>query len=280
MTLNPFGMTLTEITGSLMILLMGLMPEIYDPEIQNGKVHVLSVGSFHMTCTSDANTTPFNAKDPKRIEEIKALVEKLIAFQPTIIVVEFPYDEQHLLDEDFNQFLSATRKSKPCDGEIIYVGYEAAKRAGLKKIYGIDSRLDYDYKKITDLARELKSETYLNFNKADLLIFKPMKKEFVNSHTVTELFAFMNQKAVLDELYNINAAIFTYVNTANGYEGADVAADFYKRNLRIFANLNKIPKTPQDRILMLMGAGHSPFLNEFITKSPVYKLEDVSAYLQ
>ena len=63
--------------------------------------------------------------------------------------------------------------------------------------------------------------------------------------------------------HNLNADILTYISTKNNFEGADEASKFYRRNLRIFSNINQIPVCNDDRILIIMGATHTAFLKEF-----------------
>lgn len=247
--------------------------------VQQKQIPVLSVGTFHMTCTSDKYTTPYNAKDPKRVKEISELVDKLAAFKPTIIALEHPFEDQKTLDEEFQNFLQNKRTSQSCDGERELIGFELAKRLRLAKVFGIDARLNYDYEKIMALARETGNKTYQEFQNSQLTVFKSTDKKFVDTHTTLDLIKLTNQKDVLNEVYLLNAGIFTYVNTPNSYEGADVAADFYKRNLRIFANLNKIEKKETDRILILCGAGHTVFINDLIERSPIYELYDLESVL-
>ena len=68
-----------------------------------------------------------------------------------------------------------------------------------------------------------------------------------------------NTEECLDFLINVNADLLTYVGTEHGYEGADEAAKYYHRNLRIFSNLNRMPVTKEDRIFILYGGSHTAF---------------------
>ena len=44
-------------------------------------------------------------------------------------------------------------------------------------------------------------------------------------------------------------------------------ANWYKRNLRIFANINRITEPGRDRVLVIIGAGHLKLLKEFAAHS-------------
>ena len=65
-----------------------------------------------------------------------------------------------------------------------------------------------------------------------------------------------------------------------GFEGADEAAKYYQRNLRIYSNLNRIPMTNEDRVFILSGGSHTAFLNEFMKRSPKYEVVNTMDYLK
>lgn len=63
------------------------------------------------------------------------------------------------------------------------------------------------------------------------------------------------------------------------YQGVDWVTHWYNRNLRIFANLQRITESPEERILLVIGGGHVPVLRQCVQASPEYELVEVSAYL-
>lgn len=52
----------------------------------------------------------------------------------------------------------------------------------------------------------------------------------------------------------------------------------YDRNLRIFRNLQRLTSSPEERILLVIGAGHLPILQFVASTSPEYELMDVRDY--
>ncbi len=101
-----------------------------------------------------------------------------------------------------------------------------------------------------------------------------------SSASTKQLYRFTNTPEYISFLKHANADLLTYVNTEDNFEGADVAADFYKRNLRIFANINRLDIQPDDRVLILNGATHIAFFHEFMKMSPVYNVVDAQEYLR
>ena len=77
----------------------------------------------------------------------------------------------------------------------------------------------------------------------------------------------------------INADILTHAGTKDAFEGADEAALFYKRNLRMYSNLNRIHLDKEDRVFILMGAAHTAFFRDFISRSPKYTMVNTFDFL-
>ena len=48
----------------------------------------------------------------------------------------------------------------------------------------------------------------------------------------------------------------------------------------MFANLNNIPITKDDRIFILMGASHTAFFTDFLRRSPKFKQVNTLDYLK
>ena len=69
------------------------------------------------------------------------------------------------------------------------------------------------------------------------------------------------------------------VGVGSEYPGVDVMTAWYNRNLRIFANLQRITEPPGERLLIIYGAGHVPILRHCAEASPEYDLVEVSDYL-
>jgi hypothetical protein len=62
--------------------------------------------------------------------------------------------------------------------------------------------------------------------------------------------------------------------------GAAWVGTWYARNLRIFANLTRLTASPQDRILVIYGAGHAYLLRQFAIESNAFRLVDVDQVLK
>ncbi len=61
--------------------------------------------------------------------------------------------------------------------------------------------------------------------------------------------------------------------------GATWVGNWYARNLKIFANLVRIADKPDDRVVVIYGAGHAPLLDEFARQSRGFDVVDTLDYL-
>lgn len=64
------------------------------------------------------------------------------------------------------------------------------------------------------------------------------------------------------------------------YPGVDATTAWYNRNLRIFANLQRITEQSDERILLVIGAGHVPILRHAVLAHPSYELIEVRERLE
>lgn len=98
-------------------------------------------------------------------------------------------------------------------------------------------------------------------------------------HPLREHFLLMNHPKMLEASHGV----YLQRDIALGRDGEYPAADgfvsqWYNRNLRIFANLHRIVEN-DDRILVVIGAGHVPILRHLIQNAHEFQLIEVADYL-
>jgi hypothetical protein len=90
----------------------------------------------------------------------------------------------------------------------------------------------------------------------------------------------MNNSIYLDWMIAENADMLTHAGTDGNFEGADEAAKYYQRNLRMYTEMNRLDIKPTDRVFILMGASHTAFFRDFISRSPKYEMVNTFDYLK
>ncbi len=241
-------------------------------------IEVMNFGTFHMGYTPDASKVEFDENDKKNKAEIHKIAVLLQEFKPTVIIVETPPSYNPTLQKAYKSYLQNPEKEIKDPNEVELLAFELGRLTNVSRIYGIDSKMGYNYGIGYELAsKKVTDKTYENY--ISLVTAEESKLDFDNLKLLEQL-KITNHPQYLDFLININADMLTYVSTNGKYEGADEAAKFYQRNLRMYSNLNQIELKPTDRVFILMGAAHTAFFNDFIKRSPKYALVDPLIYLK
>ena len=246
------------------------------------KIKVLNVATFHFGYTSDANKVDFDEEDRKTQEEIRALSKMLAEFKPTIICIENHPQYDAEINRVYQEYLNDPSQLNTNYGERSMVAFDVARLNNVSQLYGIDSYMDYNYLIGEQIVNTIDSATYRDYMNnpfKDSPELAELDKNFDNLPLLEKL-RFYNHPKVLDFNININADNLLYVGTEDGFEGADEAAKFYQRNLRIYSNLNRIPMTKDDRVFILMGAAHASFLRELLERSPKFEMVNTLDYLK
>ncbi len=293
---RPLGVSLEgALRGALLAVLFGpsvgtaVRPldaqELFGPlppahcEADDGRAAVLMVGSYHM---SNPGMDQFNleADDvlaPKRQAEIRALVDGLTAFQPTKVAVEAPWADSATYAR-WEEYVAGARELRNSEEEQI--GFRLAHLSGHETIYPIDVRLPMDDEALGPLiaGNPAFMEKMGELEGMGQAAMRTMA-EWLAEGTIGEMLYNMNTTESIEWAHVPYVGFFVPIVDGDVYGGADMVADWYKRNLRIFANLSRISE-PGDRIFIIYGQGHIKILRDLVVESPDFCLVDPLPYLK
>ena len=212
----------------------------------------------------------------KNLEQIRSVCRKLARFKPTVICVEIEPKQQRLVEKEYETYLKDPSLATRFEGEVQLLGFEIGRLANTKRIVPIDHKMDYDYK-LGEFAKRIAADEYTLIQSG----LEARVKEFVAPVTsLQQTLLKYNTQESYDFFINYNADKLVYANSKNGFEGADEAAKYYHRNLRMFANINKISLDGSDRVLIISGASHAAYFNMFMKRSPRYRLVQLETFLK
>lgn len=60
------------------------------------------------------------------------------------------------------------------------------------------------------------------------------------------------------------------------WAGADLVSDWFRRNMRIHANVVRLVSSPDERVLVIYGAGHLGWLRHAVSSDPTLKLRTLA----
>ena len=257
-------------------------------EQKQDKIKVLNFGTFHFGYTPDANKTEFNEHSEEAQKEVREISKMLAQFKPTIICIENLPKFNNEINKAYQEFLENPITLNTNYGESSMIGFDVGRLSNVKKIYGIDNHMGYNYsvgdfiENSPDLENSIDVETYLQLTNEPFKGYPEIAKREAKYEELSliEKLKLCNEPTHLDYSINTNADKLLYVGIDHGFEGADAAAVFYHRNMKIYSNLNRIPMTKNDRVFIIMGTAHTAFLREFMRRSPKFEMVNTLDYLK
>lgn len=245
---------------------------------------ILLLGTYHMDNPGqDAiNIRADDVLGEKRQREIEELVERLARFRPTKVAVEAPYRSTGWPDR-YQKFLSGEHKLGR--NEIEQVGFRLAKRLGHTTLYPIDfpmwmngllpSEIEQPKAKPTPTP-----EARAAAPKRDLPPHLARTEELMRTATVAEILRHLNSEAYTRADHAGYMEMLLPDEGVAIYGRTDLVTNWYKRNLRMFANLNRVTQFPDDRVLLIVGSGHLKILSDLALDSPQFCLVEAETYLK
>ena len=245
------------------------------------KARLMMLGTFHFKDSGLDKYKPEHAVDvlsPERQREVEALVDALARFQPTRIAVEQKAHKQAALDASYQEYVAG--RAELTANEIQQVGFRLAKKLGHAKAYAVDVDPNPLFFPLFEKVDEKQLETL------DAQWQQRFKQLYAHDDALKTRQSLVEHLRYLNSPERVRHGHGSYsiglfkVDGEDGYLGADLRAAWYDRNLRIFRNLQRLTSSPEERILLVIGAGHLPILHFVGNTSPEYELVDVRDYLR
>jgi hypothetical protein len=235
------------------------------------KAHVMVLGVFHMDNPGHDifNLQVDDVLTPKRQKDIAETIAILKKFRPTKIAIEASVESKKV-PQEYRDYLDG--KHTLTRNEVDQLGYRLAKELGHDRVYPIDIGGEFPFDAVQEFAKTNGKQKELDEWMA--AIPKQLEKEsaILKNGTITDLLEFMNreEQVRVDQEYYMDFAQFA---GGGKYPGPDLLAEWYRRNARIFANVRSFIQSPDERVLVIYGAGHLYWLQRNVLDSRDLKLD-------
>lgn len=241
------------------------------------KPQIMVVGAYHFVSKQNVHTIPVD--DPlslKRQAEIEDLVEHLLRFHPTKIVLEQTSGTSRI-EGHYKKYLAGAWQLEA--SENYQIGFRLAKRLGHRRIYLINAHTPFEYERVVKFAS--------SHGEGSILAEKERLDEEATARatqisqegSVLQMYRFLNSEESIRQ-NNASYMFLARIGDDRDFVGADLVASWHLRNLQHFAKLTRVIDSGDDRILVLYGQGHAFLFREFIRESPDLRLVDAEEFLK
>jgi len=242
----------------------------------DARSEILVLGTYHMSNPGRDiyNMQADDIRSPKRQQEIAQLIDVLKKFRPTKIAIEADAENQRIARE-YSEYVAG--KYTLSSNEVDQIGYRLAKELGHHAVYPVDVDGDFPMQRVVNYAKANGQSAKFESMMAEIGTMVKQQDDFLKSHTVLETLAYMNSDAMAAKGV---AFYYTYVpyGEPGDYAGPDLLALWYQRNIRIYHNIVKLIESPNERILVIYGAGHLGWLQQDVANDATVKLRKLSEF--
>ncbi len=247
-----------------------------EPTQPAARAEVLVLGVYHM---ANPGRDIFNMKAddvlaPKRQAEIAQLVEVLKKFHPTKIAVEADVWDDRIPKRYADHVAGKHELSR---NEVEQIGFRLAKELGHKTVYPVDVDGEFPYQRFVNYAKASGHSKDLDAINGEIGAMVKAQDQYLASHTVLETLLYMNADDKVAEdvgLYYRQA----HFGEPGDWAGADLVADWFRRNMRIYSNVTGLVDSPNERVLAIFGAGHLGWLRHDISSDPTLTLRKLAEF--
>lgn len=240
------------------------------------KARVMILGVYHFDSPNQdyVKSTRVDHLSEAKQDEIAHVLDLLAAFAPTKIVLEALPDDTRI-PERYAAYLA--EECALAGDEREQLGFRLARQFAHTRVYLADHRLDMDLNAVLAAAEESADDRFLGWFKDAMQEGQALMDRQARMNVREALLA-LNEPALQERTRDLYLQL-ARVRSAKGFVGSDVLASWYRRNFCIFTNLCAVIESPADRVLVIFGQGHAPYLRELVRSSPDLELVEPNVYL-
>lgn len=238
---------------------------------------VLVLGVYHMA-SSGGHVVESRVDDvlaPKRQAEIAELMRVLKEFQPTKIAVEESFSRGSNLSRLYRDYLDG--KHELTRNETQQIGFRLAKELGHPTVYAVDADGEFPWPRVEDFAEARGHTEEFDAIKGELTAAVEAQNAYLASHTVLDALLYMNSDDTAAQSLARDYKV-AHLGEPWNWAGPDLVSDWFRRNMRIYSNILTLIDSPDERVLVIFGAGHLGWLRHNFATDPNVRLRNLAEF--
>ncbi|WP_427872574.1 DUF5694 domain-containing protein [Flavobacterium sp. MMS24-S5] len=247
---------------------------------QTKKKQILLIGTFHYANPGHdvAKIKTFNVMSEKSQKELEIMSDKIKKFGPDKIFVEWKFSKQAELDKYYSKNTDSLLKKDL--NEITQLALRTAKKLNHKKMYGIDYRTRFPYDSLMMSMEKANQKDLMKKNTESTERFVKDNNERMAKSSLTDLMLYYNEKASNEDNIQWYLEVANRAGNPDDFTGASLVSNWYKRNLYMYSLVQKLTESSDNKIMVLLGAGHAAMLREFLAHDPEFEIVELSTVLK
>ncbi|MCC5928723.1 MAG: hypothetical protein JJU28_05710 [Cyclobacteriaceae bacterium] len=260
----------------LTLIILNASSTLANEDTQKTKIILLGVFHFHNPGADAAKFGDVDILSEKPQKEIELLSQKIALLKPDKIMLESDREGGLIFNEILSSFSAQTLLEH--SNEIVQIGFRLKSKLERASIHYVDHVMGLPFDSLISTwqmsGQQKYFEEFMGFIKK---VEDDFNRQTEQGVSIIERLKLMNT----DGYRNFSLAPYTSPLIMNAgaegnYIGADVASEWYRRNIRIFSNIVRDLNGEEECVFIMFGASHIPILEHlFRLHSEKYELIDV-----
>ena len=241
------------------------------PACGAGQIEVMLLGTVHMANPgNDAqNADVPDVRTPARQADLDSLVARFVPYAPDKVMIEWVLGaESARADSAYAAYLAADGRTESRD-EVDQVAFRLARQLGHDAVYPIDFARPNNWSGVRAYAAAGGPITH-TMDYAQLVPerLRVDSDALLRERSMVEYHAFLNEDVVLRDNHFGMFAGALGAGSGDEYPGPDLIAGWYGRNLNMVHHILRQVEPGDERVFVLVGAGHVRAMRHFLDEAP------------
>lgn len=217
--------------------------------------------------------------------DIQLLIDALSQYQPNKVVVEWEPQYSKKTNKAFSAFKRDSFDISHRFNEVYQMGFRLAKYLNCDSIYLFDDQTpfigsldNFNWDHFDSIAI-LHDQGFYDTNLDSMTAVWAHNDSLFNEVSLYQRYQIMNSPKLNQINANRMHAYEIRVGIQNSWIGPDWLGRWYRRNVRMAANVLKISQ-PEDRILIIVGNNHKWILDQLFSYIPEFSVISPVEYLE
>ncbi len=244
------------------------------------KVMLLGVYHFHNPGLDLVKTKDTDILSVKCQQEIRNIVDILAKYKPNKVFFETHPSNQQKMDSLYNVYLDKGSNDK---NEITQIGFRLMKQIGLKKSYCVDANGSFPADSLIKTWQTNNQKAYFDEFMAEIKsIETEMNRQISENMSIKKRLQLVNEKSHRMMAFSFySKSIIMKAGQKGNFIGADLAHEWYKRNIRIYSNIIRELEDTDNTIFVMFGASHQSVLEHlFALHQEDFEIIDMAKLLR
>jgi Family of unknown function (DUF5694) len=238
---------------------------------------VMLFGVFHFSNPGNdvVKTEQIDVMTPANQVYLEDLARRIADFNPTVMLLEFDPENLAPMQEKYRQFVAGTHELG--SNEIYQLGFRIANMSGLETVYSFDEQqVGWEADELFEYMEKHDPEMQAKVNG----LIAEITEAIDLAHTTKSLAQLLMQSndPQQDRLNKYFYVLTNQVGAGHNFVGADSAASWWRRNFRMYANIQKHAQ-PGERVVAIGGQGHTAILKDLLALDADRIAVDVGPYI-